>query len=1150
MSDFPPTDPAALRDEDHAFVRFCRDGDTDALAEVFDATAPRLAVLAGHLVPGDAGAVEDLVQSTFLAALRTSAGFVPGRRVMPWLVTILTRQASNLRRARGRRRLRIRDVDPESFVALVEAAPDPAALVADREAAARVAEAIDRLQPPYREVLSLRLVHDLSPAEIARSLGRPVGTVHAQLHRGAERLRALLPVGLAVLVAGLLPAAAPLVVVRAVVLEAGRSTALAGGVGGGTVGGVTTALWGAVLMKKLLVGVAVLVVGLAAAWMVWEPQSAPQTDGPRAASTLVREARSGAVASPPQSADARLEVADDSGRRAELDTSAPRYELVEPVTFRGRVVAWETGQPLAGVTVTGRLNPLHPHLQPIPREQEDAGLVATESVTGADGRFALQLTPFAEHSLELLAAAPGRATMVGFWLDPLRPGAVLDSGDVELGLGAELTVRVVDQGRAPLASVNVQLQDPPDGPRSADGMWSTLGWSGLHRTGLDGRTEPRSVLAGRYAIEWVEGTGHDYVGPEHLVVPADRAQVEVELPMREPAAEHLIQGHVVDAAGTPLVGVEVVFKADAESWGYRVVATGRGGRFVAGFKADADGSVRLMRIGAGLEEIGSEYRLAPGVERALMIGDGTEHRVVVERIEHQPFVVRVVAAATGEPLVGARLGMVPTLHDEQGAHFRGVSNAGPLLTPGRRTDAEGLATLEWLPGFAQLVTVCADDAGLASVVFADVWADALATVNGPHVVEVPPAVAHRVRVVDRAGVAVAGSRVEWIRPVGMRDSAESVHGYASPLLELLDGWVGATYPNAVTVSGETDEAGLVTLHESTEVGACVLRITGAMHLEHEVALAELPVVDGLRTVVVDRAASVHGRIEPLSTLADLLPGAGLRAQAAVLLDPERMLREHRPELWLHRTDDEGDDHEDRAPLGDDGRFRFGAVPPGRYRLALESWDVDGIEPAWDIEVSGAEDDHELHLDLAPFAPARVSGTVTVNGAEPDPGVRLELGRDTVGALGEGGRFDVRVFPGTYRLALRHPFRDGIEIRLRRLLPVEIAPGEVRVLDLDFVRRAVELRVVRADGSPAAGAFVAIREVQADGSPGNGRGRRRLDDQGRATFEDSFERPLVAELLLGPLPTRGSDPEPERVLLGRLEADPSLAHPVVEFTASR
>ena len=103
---------------DSWFGDYRQSGDPEALGRVFDALAPRLAGRA-LLVLGDPAAAEDALQSTFLAALRSSAGFVPGRRVMPWLVTILTRQASNLRRARGRRRLRIRDLDERHHFTLV-----------------------------------------------------------------------------------------------------------------------------------------------------------------------------------------------------------------------------------------------------------------------------------------------------------------------------------------------------------------------------------------------------------------------------------------------------------------------------------------------------------------------------------------------------------------------------------------------------------------------------------------------------------------------------------------------------------------------------------------------------------------------------------------------------------------------------------------------------------------------------------------------------------------------------------------------------------------------------------------------------------------------------------------------------------------------
>src|SRR5262245_34165847 len=114
------------------------------MAEVFDRTAPELLAMAVHLVrdPVDA---EDLVQSTFLAALEGARGFDPARRVEPWLAGILVRQAMRVHREHGRR------PNPERLAR--EPVLDPASAVQQRELAARLAEAIAELEEPYRSVL-------------------------------------------------------------------------------------------------------------------------------------------------------------------------------------------------------------------------------------------------------------------------------------------------------------------------------------------------------------------------------------------------------------------------------------------------------------------------------------------------------------------------------------------------------------------------------------------------------------------------------------------------------------------------------------------------------------------------------------------------------------------------------------------------------------------------------------------------------------------------------------------------------------------------------------------------------------------------------------------------------------------------------------
>ena len=56
----------------------------------------------------------------------------------------------------------------------------------------RVSRALRQLSPIRRATVVLRFYEDLSEAEIARVLDRPVGTVKSDLHRGLAKLRTLL----------------------------------------------------------------------------------------------------------------------------------------------------------------------------------------------------------------------------------------------------------------------------------------------------------------------------------------------------------------------------------------------------------------------------------------------------------------------------------------------------------------------------------------------------------------------------------------------------------------------------------------------------------------------------------------------------------------------------------------------------------------------------------------------------------------------------------------------------------------------------------------------------------------------------------------------------------------------------------------------
>src|SRR5262245_61104150 len=94
--------PLRLHSIDRQFAHFSRTGDAQALGRVFDAAAAELLHVAAWL-SGNRADAEDLLQRTFLTAIEDRASFANERRVMPWLMVILTNHARNLRREGTRR---------------------------------------------------------------------------------------------------------------------------------------------------------------------------------------------------------------------------------------------------------------------------------------------------------------------------------------------------------------------------------------------------------------------------------------------------------------------------------------------------------------------------------------------------------------------------------------------------------------------------------------------------------------------------------------------------------------------------------------------------------------------------------------------------------------------------------------------------------------------------------------------------------------------------------------------------------------------------------------------------------------------------------------------------------------------------------------
>jgi len=199
------------------FLRYREQGDYEALALVFDEAAPALLGLAVHLVRPAHGA-EDLVQTTFLTAIERAPRWDSARPLYPWLAGILIHKARRWNAAEAR------PLDPTRLHER-SGETDPAHVADHLELGASLRRALSDLPHLYRVVLEPWFERGASPAQLADELGVAPGTVRVRLHRGLERLRRVLPPGLAFGAAAIGLPKPSLAAVREVVSAAARAKA-------------------------------------------------------------------------------------------------------------------------------------------------------------------------------------------------------------------------------------------------------------------------------------------------------------------------------------------------------------------------------------------------------------------------------------------------------------------------------------------------------------------------------------------------------------------------------------------------------------------------------------------------------------------------------------------------------------------------------------------------------------------------------------------------------------------------------------------------------------------------------------------------------------------------------------------------------------
>jgi RNA polymerase sigma-70 factor, ECF subfamily len=136
----------------------------------------------------DTTEAEDLVQETYAKALRGFSSFQAGTNFRAWMYRILRNSFLNSRTG-----LKTTVAfDEEEHATAGPECRTPEALLIAQASRETVQQALTELPLPFREILLLCEVEEMSYQEIAETLGIPQGTVMSRLFRARKALRELL----------------------------------------------------------------------------------------------------------------------------------------------------------------------------------------------------------------------------------------------------------------------------------------------------------------------------------------------------------------------------------------------------------------------------------------------------------------------------------------------------------------------------------------------------------------------------------------------------------------------------------------------------------------------------------------------------------------------------------------------------------------------------------------------------------------------------------------------------------------------------------------------------------------------------------------------------------------------------------------------
>lgn len=178
--------------QDQDLARRAAQGDERAWRAIYDETCQPLFNFLCFQA-GDRETARDLLQDTYLKALRHLDGYRGDGSLLSWLRGIALRLCLDWRRGIGRRLRQLVSVHREDFDLDVPAPDRSEAREAGLSVTGRAFQAaLLALSPKQRACLVLHELEELPFAEVAREVGCAEATARVHHHRATQRMRELL----------------------------------------------------------------------------------------------------------------------------------------------------------------------------------------------------------------------------------------------------------------------------------------------------------------------------------------------------------------------------------------------------------------------------------------------------------------------------------------------------------------------------------------------------------------------------------------------------------------------------------------------------------------------------------------------------------------------------------------------------------------------------------------------------------------------------------------------------------------------------------------------------------------------------------------------------------------------------------------------